>query len=305
MGMKQLFLTLILLPTFLFAQTKEQRITYDSLVNKAQAAFQNRLYESASQMYLDAIKAFGDKGFNEDRYKAAQSLAQAGRMDPAFANLQRLFDKTSHLEYKTLDSDSFFIPLHADPRWQILLEALRPEIPQLAEQLYQIHHLDQDLRKTLGETRKRYGPKSPQMDSLWIKINLLDSINLLEIKQMLDAHGWLGPKQVGHRGNTTLWLVIQHADLATQEHYLPMMQAAADAGKASCGNLAYLEDRILVRKNQKQWYGSQHYKPNGSNVTLYFPVEDPDNLNDRRESMGLSPFSLELIEEIKKAGAKE
>ena len=68
----------------------------------------------------------------------------------------------------------------------------------------------------------------------------------MEIKQLLDKHGWLGPKQVGNRGNTTIWLVIQHADITTQQHYLPMMQAAADAGKATCGNLAYLEDRILA-----------------------------------------------------------
>jgi len=297
-------LLLLLLPFLGYAQTSEQRLAYDSLMAKGNNAFQIRDYAQAGQFYLDAIKSFGDKGFNEDRYKTVQALAQSGRMDPAFANLQRLFEKTTHLEYQLLLSDTLLVPLHEDLRWSTLLDALRPELPKIADRLQEINHLDQDLRKNLGETRKKFGFKSAQVDSLWAKINRLDSLNLLEIKQMLGTYGWLGPKQVGNRGNTTLWLVIQHADLTTQEHYLPMMRAAADAGKASCSNLAYLEDRILVEKKQKQWYASQLYTPYDSNKSFYFPVEDPDNLNARRASMGLPPFSEGVIEEIKKAPEK-
>lgn len=295
---------LLLLPWAGFTQTSEQRFAYDSLMTKGHEAFQSSDYPHAGQFYLDAISAYGDKGFNDDRYKAAQALAQSGRKDPAFANLQRLFEKTTHLEYQSLLSDTLLIPLNDDPRWSILLVALRPEMPEIANRLKALNRLDQDLRKTLGATRNKYGNKSPEMDSLWVKINRLDSLNLLEIKQLLATYGWLGPKQVGNRGNTTLWLVIQHADLATQELYLPMMQAAADVGKASCGNLAYLEDRILVGKKQKQWYASQLYTPYGSEKSFYFPVEDPDNLNARRASMGLPAFSEAVIEEIKKAPEK-
>ena len=245
----------------------------------------------------------GDRGFAEDRYEAAQALAQAGQPDDAFANLHRLFEKSTQLEYGDLLTDTLLTPLHGDARWDSLLTALRPELPETARRLLEINHLDQDLRKTLRDIRSKYGADSPEMDTLWAKINKQDSLNLLEIKQILDQYGWLGPKQVGNRGNTTLWLVIQHADLATQEQYLPLMRAAADAGKATCGNLAYLEDRILVRKKQKQLYASQLYTPNGSNETLYYPVEDPDNLNIRRAGMDLPPVSPEIIEELKKAGA--
>jgi len=297
--MRHFLLPFLLLPILLSAQTKEQGLAYSSLVAKGRQAFQNHEYAQAGQFYLDAIEAFGDKGFPEDRYQAAQALAQSGRPDPAFANLQRLFEKTSQLEYNTLLADTFLIPLHTDTRWDTLLTALRPEMPEIAERLWEINRLDQDLRKTIQKTRSKYGADSPEMDTLWKRINLQDSLNLLEIKQLLDKHGWLGAKQVGNRGNTTVWLVIQHANLATQEHYLPMMRAAADAGKASCGNLAYLEDRILVRKKQKQLYASQLYTPNGSDTTFYYPVEDPDNLNVRREGMNLPPFSTETIEAIR------
>jgi hypothetical protein len=295
---------LMLIPFVGFSQTREQRLAYDSLMVKGHEAFQVHDYAQAGQFYLDAISAYGDKGFSDDRYKAAQALAQCERKDPAFANLQRLLEKTSHLEYRQLLADTLLVPLHQDPRWSVLLEAVRPEFPEIAARLEEINHLDQDLRKTLGETRNKYGFKSAEVDSLWAKINRLDSLNLLEIREILGKYGWLGPRQVGNRGNATLWLVIQHADLATQEQYLPLMRAAADSGKASCGNLAYLEDRILLRKKQKQWYGSQLYTPYGSDKSLYFSVEDPDNLNARRASMGLPPFSPSIIEEIKKSPEK-
>ena len=298
-------LLFLLLPTLALAQTPAQRQAYDSLSLIAQSAFQARDYAQAGQFYLEAIQAFGDRGFNNDRYQAAQALAQSGRSEAAFANLQRLLDKTSQLEYATLLSDTLLTPLHSDQRWASMLETLRPEMPEIAARLAEINRLDQDLRKTLDTTRSKYGAKSPEMNSLWAKINRLDSLNLLEIKQLLNTHGWLGPKQVGHRGNTTLWLVIQHADLATQEQYLPMMRVAADVGKATCGNLAYLEDRILVGKNKKQWYASQLYIPHGSPKRIYFPVEDPDHLNERRVSMGLTPFSPETIEEIRNAPEKD
>jgi len=297
--MHRLALLFFLLPVLVLAQTKAQRAAYDSLVIHANQAFQNREYTSAGQFYLDAIAAFGDRGFAEDRYKAAQALAQAGRPEPAFANLQRLLDKTGHLEYGALASDSLLAPLHADPRWNTLLEALRPEMPELALRLQEVSRLDQDLRKQIDPVRAKYGPASPELKAHWEQINTQDSINLLEIRQLLDTYGWLGPKQVGSRGNTAIWLVIQHADLATQEHYLPMMQAAADVGKATCGNLAYLEDRILMRKKRKQLYGSQQIIPNGAATSFYHPVEDPDNLNVRREGMGLPPFAPEVIEEIR------
>src|SRR5436190_12861202 len=51
----------------------------------------------------------------------------------------------------------------------------------------------------------------------------IDSTNLAKVSSIIDKHGWLGKSQIGNRANYTLWLVIQHADLKTQEKYLPLM----------------------------------------------------------------------------------
>src|SRR5436190_2110329 len=71
----------------------------------------------------------------------------------------------------------------------------------------------------------------------------IDSTNLAKVSSIIDKHGWLGKSQIGNRANYTLWLVIQHADLKTQEKYLPLMRASVVRGESGPDNLAYLEDR--------------------------------------------------------------
>jgi hypothetical protein len=280
------------------AQTKQQKAQYDSIIPLARDAFNLKNYEQSGQLYLNAVKAFGYKGFAEDRYEAAKALAMSGQLDSSFAYLNILFEKTLHLEYNALMAEPLFKPLNLDARWITLVDNLRPEMPDLAKRLEEINRLDQDFRSQLTPITEKYGWQSPQRDSLWKKINHYDSLNLIEIRHMIDTYGWLSVKQVGHKGNSTIYLVIQHSDLPTQLHYLPIMQLAADVGKARCADLAYLEDRILMRKGKKQLYGSQ-FKSFSTGESKMHPVEDVDNLNVRRQGMGLNTFSANKIEEIK------
>jgi hypothetical protein len=296
---KLLFLTLFY--SFcgqIIGQTKQQKAQYDSLVPLAKDAFKLKNYEQSAQLYLNAVKALGYKGFAEDRYEAAKALAMSGQIDSSFAYLNILFEKTLHLEYNVLVAESLFNPLKLDARWIKLVDNLRPEMPDLAKRLEEINRLDQDFRHQLTPITEKYGWQSSQRDSLWKKINLYDSLNLIEIRQMIDTYGWLSAKQVGHKGNSTIYLVIQHSDLPTQLHYLPIMQSAADSGKARCADLAYLEDRILMRQRKKQLYGSQYTSYSNGESKMY-PVEDVDNLNVRRQGMGLNTLSASKIEEIK------
>ena len=52
-------------------------------------------------------------------------------------------------------------------------------------------------------------------------------------------------------------MVIQHADLKTQQKYLPIMRDAVSKGKANVGSLALLEDRVALGMGKSQIYGSQ------------------------------------------------
>ncbi len=160
----------------------------------------------------------------------------------------------------------------------------------LAAELDSIFSDDQDGRQQLDAVQQKYGYDSKEVKALWQSINEKDSVDLVKIKAILDKYGWLGADIVGHKGNQTLFLVIQHADIKVQEQYLPMMREAVKNNKAQPSSLALLEDRVALREGRKQIYGSQiHGGPNGTNWIS--PIEDPDNVDKRRAEVGLGPLA--------------
>ena len=96
----------------------------------------------------------------------------------------------------------------------------------LAALLDSIHEEDQGLRRQIDEVEAKYGRNSKEMQAHWRKMQEKDSMNLIVVERILNERGWLGEDVLGRNGTSTLFLVIQHADLATQEKYLPMMRDA-------------------------------------------------------------------------------
>jgi hypothetical protein len=89
------------------------------------------------------------------------------------------------------------------------------------------------------------------IDSLLSILRKKDRENLETAKAIISKYGWLGPQEVGMNASQGLFLIIQHADLTTQEQYLPTIRAAEKRGELQSSNLAILEDRILMRKGIK------------------------------------------------------
>lgn len=120
-------------------------------------------------------------------------------------------------------------------------------------------------------------------------VQYIDSCNLVAVESLIAKYGWPGKSFVGAKGNYTIWLVIQHADLATQEKYLPMMKESVAKNESRPVDLAYLEDRIRMRKGEKQLYGTQvsFNKTGGQEI---WPIEDEKNVNTRRAKLGLEPM---------------
>ncbi|RYZ21123.1 MAG: hypothetical protein EOO16_14160 [Chitinophagaceae bacterium] len=174
----------------------------------------------------------------------------------------------------------------------------------LAARLDTIYHEDQDGRVVLMDIFKAEG-KSARFDSLAALLAVKDSLNLLAVRSILDRYGWLGPAEVGGQGASTLFLVIQHADPATMERYVPLFRAAVKAGKGKAAELALMEDRILVDKGQPQIYGSQVKSDPATGKFSFFPIGDERNVNARRASVGLGTiekYAKEFGFEYKPAG---
>jgi len=146
---------------------------------------------------------------------------------------------------------------------------------------------DKNYRQQLDDFAKKYGWESKEAKDHLKLMKDQDSINLIKIKKILDEHGWLGADIVGNLGDSTLFLVIQHSDLETQEKYLPMMREAVQKGNAKAQHLAFLEDRVALRKGERQIYGSQIGPDPETGEWTVAPLIDPDNVDKRRTEVGL------------------
>jgi len=154
-----------------------------------------------------------------------------------------------------------------------------------------IHQEDQKYREESDVLDKKYGWDSKEVRDLWKIINAKDSINLIKVEKILADYGWLGADIVGEPGNKTLFLVIQHANLQTQIKYLPMLREAVKNGKTKGSALATMEDRVLLRKGEKQIYGSQLEGDYKTKQYIVSPMIDPDNVDKRRAEVGLEPIA--------------
>lgn len=114
-----------------------------------------------------------------------------------------------------------------------------------------------------------------------------DYFNLIKVKAILDKYGWLGADSIGKQGNQTLFLVIQHSDIATQRKYLPMMRKAVIDGRANGSAWALLEDRVALADCGMQIYGSQVGVDQKTLKRFIFPINDEINVNKRRANVGL------------------
>ena len=272
---------------------------YFKLIHKADSLYDIHDYKNSAFTYSSAFKANGWKAMPNDRYNAACTWTLANYPDSAFFNLDRIAKKAGYQNYDHIIKDTDLNSLHNDKRWNPILELVKQNKEKseeklnkpLVAQLDSIHELDQKYRIEAQALNEKTELKSKKGDLIWQSMRQADSNNLIKVKTILDKYGWLGSEVIGQSGDNTLFLVIQHADLKTQEHYLPMMQDAVKKGNASSSGLAMLEDRIEIRNNRKQIYGSQIGRDPISNNYFVSPLIDPDNVDKRRAEVGLGNIS--------------
>ena len=126
---------------------------------------------------------------------------------------------------------------------------------------------------------------------------LIDKANMQRLDAIIKRFGWPGNRFAGIENAKSAFLVLQHADLASQHQYLPVLRAAVANGEADGSDLAMLEDRVRVRDGKPQLYGTQF--KSAKSMELY-PVEDEAHLEQRRNELGMIPMA-EYIKGVKEA----
>jgi hypothetical protein len=269
-----------------------QELNYRELIGLAEKAYEKKEHQKSAWYYDEAFKV--PKGSAGDYYNGACSWAMAGDTKRAFKYLNASID-LGWLNIGHLKNDTDLNILHDTKEWTELISKLQKKVDEyeshlnkpLMRELEGINVSDQRYRLMMDSVQKAYGWNSEEMKALWERQNYSDSVNLIRIKQILKQYGYPGKSLVGEQASTA-WLVIQHADLATQEEYLPLMKEAADKGELPKSDFALLVDRIRMRKGEKQLYGSQLEVKDGKYV--FYPIEDEPNVNKRRAAMDLVPL---------------
>jgi hypothetical protein len=174
----------------------------------------------------------------------------------------------------------------ADPFSQFIPDSLQYLIPILDS----VRNVDQKYRsETIANTSsKKQTKKSIELfQKRSDEIRKSDSLNVLLVTKIIDRYGWLGTNEIGYFGMQTIFFVLQHADFATQEKYLPIIRGAFHNKKLSPFYLALFEDRLSIKKNKYQIYGTQLFFSKQLGRHFFFPIHHPENTAEKRKNIGI------------------
>jgi len=230
-------------------------------------------------------------------YHSACIAAKKGYTNKALTNLNIATNAGWHY-LKQTQNDPDLKSLHLTKEWNNIITRIKANRDlyekdfdkTLKCKLERIYIKDQTLRQLYSEAMEKFKAYPEMMDYFWDLMNTSDSLNLSEIIKILNDKGWVGKSLVGEQGNMTIFLVIQHAPLDIQEKYLPLMEESVKKGESNGSNLALLVDRIKIRHNEPQIYGSQISYDSETDKYYVDKIVEPEYVNQRRFKIGLGPI---------------
>lgn len=272
-----------------------QAQTFDQLIKNGSNFYAEKKYLESAKEYE---KAFSIQSGNADQYyNAACSWALSGDTIHSINNLELSAEK-GWKDVKHIENDIDLSSLHQTKGWNAILVKVQANLDKyeryfdksLKTQLEQICVRDQTLRQLYQTAEEKFGRESDEMKYFWKLVSEQDSLNEAEVINIIENKGWVGISLVGIQANMTLWLVIQHAPLETQEKFLPLLKESVLKGESQGSHLALLEDRIQMRNGKPQTYGSQIVRDEKTGKQIVYEVREPEYVNQRRKAVGLGPI---------------
>lgn len=160
----------------------------------------------------------------------------------------------------------------------------RKDINRIREELMEIIKLDQEPRSRLMAAWQNNPTDTLLHRSIGREIWRNDSINQIRVLEILENYDL----EFGEE-NEVVWAVIQHSNLELQQKYLPKFIEAAKNRRLKGEFVAVMQDRIAIWSGKPQIYGSQG-GCNEAGVFVPSEIEDPENVNTRRASIGMVPI---------------
>lgn len=128
---------------------------------------------------------------------------------------------------------------------------------------------------------KMQNASNTEIDSLWAFQTIIDNTNQATLIKLFDTYGF---ECVYNTNNRALETIISHsADSIRKAVFLPILLENLKKGIGSATTYANLYDQMLVYSGKEQLYGMV-LCPGG----VLCPIEDLQNINNRRLSIGLN-----------------
>ncbi|WKK65701.1 DUF6624 domain-containing protein [Lutimonas zeaxanthinifaciens] len=251
---------------------------------------------------------FVQTGSEEASYKIASTSAllwTTKMRDTAFYFLNYAVKKDSTL--KPLYEPQF-LSLIDDPRWEKIekdqirkYEAKNGPIQNepFARELFKMIIKDQGFMYTGNIERRKYMQNGGYFSTPAIfPVLAMEEKNMQEnqkrLFKLLDKYGWPTATEVTEYAAAGAALIINHSTYEVRLKYFPMLEEAFKKGEAQPLRYAKMRDRLLVEEGKKQLYGTQIKMENL--VREPHPIEDPEQVDQRRAEIGLGPLAPYLKE---------
>ncbi|MEN9868414.1 MAG: hypothetical protein RL748_4004, partial [Pseudomonadota bacterium] len=142
-------------------------------------------------------------------------------------------------------------------------------------------------QELIAIAKQKQGEVSDEdMLALLKKMEVVDAQNQALLDQLVADCGWPTKDQFGPTAVFAAVMVSIHAQLPYKIKYFPMVEEGFKRGDVAPGEYARLVDKILIRQNKLQKYGTQLSETKMGERAI-MPVEDPEHLNDRRQAIGM------------------
>ncbi len=183
---------------------------------------------------------------------------------------------------------------------------------KLMKEIKEMFDIDQGLRNAWankklteplinwGEDGKKRKPKTKmELGLINYLVYLVDAAHNARIHRIINQYGYPTSKLIGKKGIFYFFLLVQH-----QDYDLELQKNCLERCDFAKKEQAYLTDRILLREEKKQLYGTQFQRDLKHNRIISQPIEDIKNVNARRKKIGLRPLKEELAVMNKKFYSK-